>query len=293
RSIPPRDARQQFNHIVFQILKMEHLDLQKGEMPSPEEIEKWKSHPNIYQRVVDSISPELFIVDEIVETSMLVATGGTSLNGKRARIHAAYMGDAGQGKSEHVKAMNKIILGSGMIVGINITGKGLTIGEHTMYNGTKVTMAGFLPSHTGNLCIFDEFDKMKPEDQEHVLEAMEQGTCSQAKTGTGSGITMPADCSCLFAGNPKNGKFNPNLPNIMDNFRLSTPFINRLDILWLQVDSNDRDADREGIQHIRNYNPDDYMSLPELQRYFTYTKSLNVSIPKDLEPMIDELYLKM
>lgn len=294
RSLPPKKAGE-YNHIVFDIISMKPLEQHEGCMPTQEEIDRWLQHNNIYKYVVDSIAPELFIEDELIETGMFVITGGTALNDKRALIHGAYIGDGQLGKSEMIKALLKLIPGSGLSVGRQATGPGLTIGWHTMYNGMKVPMAGFLPSHTGKPVGIDEGDKMKTEDLESIYECMEQQTASNNKTGAGAGIQLPTVCPVLFGANPKNGKYNPKTPNIMDNFNFSAPFLSRFDIIWLLVDKNDPDHDDRAIEHIRNYeaNKDKYMKLDELQRYFTYARTIKVTMSKEFQCKIDELYKKM
>lgn len=293
RSIPPKDPTTAYNHIVLQIISMQKLEQKEGCMPSLDEIKKWKADPNTYKHVVDSIAPEIWLEDEIVESAMLCVTGGVSLNGKRARCHMGIIGDAQQGKSELYAFLHKMVIGSGLTIGKQTTGTGLTIGMHKMYNGTMVPMAGFFPSHTGKPVFLDEVDKMKPEDLDYGLECMEQGTASQAKTGSGSGIRYAADCTVFVAGNPKGGKYNPRLPSIIDNYNLSAPFLSRLDILWNLPDLNDEEHDEMVRQYIRAFDKSKYMSMEELQRYFVYTKTLKPVLPKELEPLIDALHKKM
>ena len=294
RSLPPQ-KKGEYNHIVFEILSMKPLEQHEGCMPDKEEVDRWKNNTDIYRYVVDSIAPELYIDDELIETGMFVITGGTALNDKRALIHAAYIGDGQLGKSEMIKSMVKLVPGSGLTIGRQCTGPGLTIGMHQMYNGMKVPMAGFLPSHTGKPVAIDEGDKMKTEDLECIYECMEQQTATNNKTGAGAGIQLPTVCPILFGANPKNGKYNGKTPNIMDNFNFSAPFLSRFDIIWLMIDRNEPDHDDKAIQHIREYklNKDKYMPLDELQRFFTYVRIIKVTMDKEFECKIDELYKKM
>ena len=191
--------------------------------------------------------------------------------------------------------MYKLLPGSGYTVGRNTSGAGLTIAMVKLYNGTMIPKAGFFPQHTGHHCIIDEIDKMAKKDHNSCLEVMEQQTASQAKAGTGGGLTLSAKCPLLIAGNPKNGKFNPKYPTVMDNFDMETPFVSRFDILWLLVDDNDPESDKLIRKFIRSYQSrkQDYMTVEELQRYFEYIRSLDATVPDDLMDRIDDLHTKM
>lgn len=292
RSIPKPHSP--YNSIVFQITEMNDLEQKEGCMPTPEELEKWKQI-DIFERVTASIAPDIFINPKIVQTLILWACGGNSLNGKRDLIHCAILGDAQLGKSELLLKMHKLLLGSGYTVGKNTSGVGLTISMVKLYNGTMIPKAGFFPQHTGHPCIIDEIDKMKTDDHDSCLEVMEQNTTSQAKAGTGGGLTLPAKCPLLVAGNPKNGKYNPKYPTVMDNFDMKTPFISRFDILWLLVDQNDPETDKVIRKFIRSYQSrkGEYMQLDELQRYFEYIRSLDATIPEEIMDKIDKLHEKM
>lgn len=292
RSVPkPKSA---YNQIIFKISSMKDLEQKEGCLPSPEELEKWKTM-NIFDRVVESIAPEIYIDPKIVQSLVIWSCGGTSLNGKRDLIHMAIFGDAQLGKSELLSKMHKLLVGSGYTTGTNVSGVGLTIAMVKSYNGTLIPEAGFFPQHHLHPCIFDEIDKMNPKDQDVCYDVMESGTTTNTKAGTHGGLTLPTKCPLLVAGNPKNGKFNPNYPTIMDNFEMKPPFVSRFDILWLLVDQNDPDTDDKIMDHINSYESrkDTYMKIDEMQRYFEYIKGLTAVVPKSLEPKLRALYKKM
>ncbi len=283
-----------YNNIVFQITDMKDIEQSAGCLPTEEEINKWKSE-NIFQRVTESVVPDIYMNPKIIQTLILWACGGNSLNGKRDLIHCAILGDAQLGKSELLLKMNKLLDGSGYTVGRNVSGAGLTIATVKLYNGTLMPQAGFFPQHTGHHCILDEIDKMKKEDHNSCLEVMEQQTTSQAKAGSGGGLTLPAKCPILVAGNPKNGKFNTKYPSVMDNFEMEAPFVSRFDIIWLLVDANDPETDEKMRKWIRSYNQrkERYMEIDELKRYFTYIQTLDAFVPDIYMDRIDALHKKM
>lgn len=294
RSIPQKTG---YNQIVFEVLKMDNMEQEEGCMPTEEEKQKWKSNPKIFETVRDSISSELFINPVIKESLMFAGIGGVSLNNKRADIHVALLGDAQTAKSDLLEFMHTIMVGSGYVVGGNVSAAGLTISMVKLYNGISIPQAGVLCSHTGKPVIFDEIDKADTVIHNALLQSMEQGFSTMAKSGTGKpGMRLPSKCPMLIGGNPINGgKFNPKHLNIMDNFNLSTPFISRLDIIWIMRDFNDPDIDDIIRDTIVNYDSvkNNFMKLDELQRFFTYARSLKPVMPKELFEKMNDLHKKM
>lgn len=283
-----------YNHIVFQVFEMRDIEQKQGCLPSPEELAKWKANSVIYENVLRSIAPELKINPLIKESCMLAITGGTSINEKRDKIHIDLIGDAQTGKSELLKSLNKMTPGSGMAIGGKVSGPGLTIGMVKLHNGTMVPRAGLLCKYTGNIVYYDEIDKSKPDDWNSVLECMEQQTATMTKAGFPN-VRLPAATTIIGAGNPKGGKYNPNYPSVMDNFVMSPSFISRFDITWLMLDQNDPEMDELIMRHIQDYknNKDKYMQVEELQRFFSYVRTLRPKVPASLDEKINELYRKI
>lgn len=292
RSVEAKDGK---NDIVFEIINMRDLDQKEGCLPTPEEIERWKNTPNMYEKVRDSIASEQYMehMKEMKEGCMLAVVGGTSMNGKRSNINVGMIGDAQLGKSELGRAIHKIIPGSGLVMGGRTSGPGLTVSMVTLYSGVKIPQAGVLPRHNGKPVIFDEADKAKTQDIEAIYECMEQQTTTVTLSGTNGGITLPASCPIIMCANPKGGKFNPDFPRIMDNFSFPEPFVTRFDLLFLVIDQNNIDLDRKIRQHIRSYDASKYMKLDELQRYFAYARSLRATVPHELDHKVDALHAKM
>lgn len=291
RSIPDGHGR---NIIIFDILKMEDMEQNVGCMPTPEEVESWKNCENFFDRVTASILPEILMDFDIIQSAILWGAGGTGLNGKRASIHMAVIGDAMLGKSELALRMKKLLVGSGMTIGGKTSGAGLTIGMVKTHNGMMIPRAGFFPQYTNHNTIIDEGDKMTQTDQDSCLEVMEQETSTLTKVGIPS-MTLPSVCPLLFMGNPKGGKFNDKYPAIMDNVNMQQPFLSRFDIVRIMQDRNDPEFDKQIRKFIRTFaqRKESYMKIDELQRYFEYIRSLTAVIPDELMDKIDDLHTKM
>lgn len=291
RSISEKGKR--YNKIIFQITSMTDLEQTTQCLPSEEELIQWRKIPNIFEKVTNSIAPEMLINPLIKQAIMLSVAGGVSLNGKRADIHVALPGDAQLGKSELLKAFHELIPGSGLTVGTQSTGVGLTVSMVKSHTGALIPKAGFLPKYTGYPVFIDEGDKMKPEDMDAMLQCMEQQIAVATKAGYPN-VKFAAVNSIVFAGNPKHGKFIKNIP-IMQQLKMSEPFLTRFDIIFLVLDENNEELDdkiRKHIREFRNDNPE-LFKKDELQRYFTYVRTLRPTIPKLLEVGIDALHKKM
>ena len=295
RSVPQKDK---YNVIVFEILEMTDLEQDEGCMPTEAEKDKWLSNDNIFGMMRDSIAPELYLNPTIKESLMLTAIGGKSLNGKREISHVALLGDAQTAKSDLLKTFHELIPGSGYVNGGNVSAAGLTIGMVKLHDNTMIPQGGVLPSHDGKPVIFDEIDKADKPIHKSLYECMEQGIVSSGKSGigTGEGSLMSAKCSIMAGGNPIGGKFNPALENnIMDNFNLEETLTSRFDVMWIVRDQNSTEIDQKIIDTILNYEniKDDVIPKDELQRYFSYARTIKAEIPKEISDKIVSLFKKM
>lgn len=294
RSMPPKG--EDYNDIVFDIMKMEKVEQDETCMPEKSEVERWESDPSIYERVRDSIAPELHLDPMVKETCMLACIGGTSLNGKRDRINIGLYGDAQMGKSELLEFLHKMIPGSGFTIGKQATAAGLTIGMIKLHDGTMAPKPGLFPLHNGKPVFWDEVDKATPDGRDAALEVMEQGRVTLTKSGSSiPDMRLPAECPLIDAGNPKNGKFNRSYPSIADNFVMTVPFITRHDLVWLFVDQNDPEVDEVIMNHIQDFklHADKYMKMEELQRFFAYTSKIKATIPEELNESMKVIYRKL
>ena len=295
RSIPQKDK---YNVIVFEIIEMTDLEQTEGCMPTAEEKQRWNEVGGIFELMRDSIAPELYVDPTIKESLMLTGIGGCSINGKRDISHIALLGDGQTAKSDMLKHFYELIPGSGYVNGSNVSVAGLTIGMVKLHDGTMIPQGGILPTHTGKPVIFDELDKSDKTIHKSLYECMEQGIVSSGKTGTGTGqgIILPAECPILAAGNPIGGKFNPQLENnIMDNFNIEETLMGRFDIIFIVRDKNDPEIDDKIIDTITNYEniKDKLIQTDEIQRYFSYARSIKASIPVEVKDQIRLLFKKM
>ena len=207
-------------------------------------IRKMGENPYIVEDLADSLAPSIYGYDDVKKSLVLQLAGGVQrMNAdssyNRGDIHTLLIGDPGTAKSQLLQIMSKIAPSSQLASGKSASAAGLT--ASVVKDGDKWTIeAGALVLADGGHAFVDELDKMRPDERNAMLSALEQQTITVNKAGINT--TLRSKCSLLAAANPINGRFD-NYTSYFDQINIEAPLLSRFDLIYLMVDKPDTERD--------------------------------------------------
>ena len=268
-------------------------------------IKKLAKDPHIYEKLVASLAPTMYGLENIKLAIIFQLFGGIPKQMKdgtriRGNIHVLLVGDPAAGKSQLMQLTSKLIPRGKYVSGTGVTGPGLTatVVKDEQFLGGWVLEAGAIVMSNRSVCAIDEFSKISPQDQVALQEAMSIGTISIAKASIVA--TLPAQTAILAGGNPKLGRFDPYIP-IREQVAIDEVLLSRFDLRFALRDVPNPELDEKMAEYIlktrhtgtgEGVTPVIESNL--LRKYIAYARSyVQPKLTKGAGEAIKDFYLKM
>jgi len=219
-----------------------------------ETIKELSNDPKIYEKIIASIAPSMYGMEDVKEAIAFQLFGGVPRilpDGTRLRgdIHILLVGDPAIGKTQLLKLVSKIIPRGRYVSGKGVTGVGLTasvVKDEEFMGGWVLEAGAMVLCHKGVICI-DEFDKMHKDDQIAMHEAMSTQTISVAKASIVA--TLPAETSVLAGANPKFSRFD-RYRAIAEQIDVPDTLLSRFDLKFVLRDVPDKELDEKLASYV-------------------------------------------
>ncbi len=235
-------------------LKEEEFEEIKITEEDERRIMELKNEPDIYEKLIKSISPSIYGYEEIKEAMILQLFAGVPKelpDGTRVRgdVHILLVGDPGVAKSQLLTYLVKLAPRGLYTGGKSSTSAGLTAAavKDEFGEGRWTLEAGALVLADKGIAAVDEIDKMRKEDRDALHEAMEQQTVSVAKAGIMARLN--SRCGLLAAANPKFGRFDKYTP-IAEQINMPPTLLSRFDLIFTMMDRPNEEMDTKTAEHI-------------------------------------------
>lgn len=273
--------------------------------------QEFSKDPKIYDKIVDSIAPDIMGYKVEKEALSLQLFGGVEKSvarGKRRRreeIHILMIGDPGTAKTQLGQEIASLSQKGDTASGETSTKAGLTAAaiKDDLTKKWEIHI-GALVLCNGGLLYIDEAEKMRREDLNNLNMAFEYGLIPFNKAGMN--VTLHAKTSVLMSANPVHGGWLA-CKDFFSQIDIPTNILDKLDCIFIFENKYDPEVDGRVAETIYNYgmafdNPDEMDKLglspavdqAFLKRYIDYArKHARPRLTADLRSYFRNTYLQL
>jgi replicative DNA helicase Mcm len=266
--------------------------------PEPSLVNAWKAMAKDSESWLDllvkSYAPELYKDDQTrvaVLAVLMSLVRGTTVDRLRGDIHSLLVGDPSLGKTKILEFLILITQKSAYVNGRMASGPGLTVGMDQTSGGKRVPRVGPVPLCTDGFVAIDELGQTKKDDLSALLQSMESGRITFAKSGYN--FTVEARTTIIGAANPVSDSWDDGL-NPVDNIGLPKTILSRCDLIVNLRDLKDDITDQKKMNHIlrmrRGEKTPGLLGIDDFMRLLNYVRELTPEITNEADKKISDFY---
>jgi DNA replicative helicase MCM subunit Mcm2 (Cdc46/Mcm family) len=159
-------------------------------------------------QLVAKVAPSVIGLEHVKKGLLFSAVNsGKDTFERKLRINALLIGETGLDKSALLRASVKLVNNSRFLSSLNSYIRS-QVGIVDKEDDNYVLRLGPIPRATGAICAIDEIGRMRLEDQEQLLHALQEGKMSFIKHGFD--LTLDDRATLIMSSNPKNPSGNWN-----------------------------------------------------------------------------------
>lgn len=250
------------------------------------------------QPILKSFAPEVYGYEEIKSALILQLANRRNNRNKpvRNKSNILLIGDPGVAKSILGKFVLSITPGSRLAVGGGSSAVGITasvIKEEDSLGGYRVEPGAMILAK--EMLILDEMNNLSEEDKPKLQEGMSDQRISINKANIH--VQMNVTGGMIGIANPIKGNFIDDGKDIIEQFNISSPILNRFDSIFVVKDYVDETldkgiADRMIQRHRGNLRPD--YNKDFLKKFFSYIRLYSEpKITNEIQLKFKEEYSKI
>lgn len=211
---------------------------------------------------------------------------------RRDRINILIIGDPGLAKTLSLKRIVKLVPNSRYESSQNSSGKSLTA-IISKEDENYILRLGPVPLAKWAICALNEFGRLDPEDQGHLLDVMEEGDFTINKHGINARIVSPT--TIIASANPvNNSSWSEDQKINLNEIPALKPIIDRFDLIFVVRTPKDENI-------IRNYtylkSSQEGSLIPDysnyLKKHIAYAKRLNPIFSDEAKSILDEFFIRL